>query len=104
VEVRSLPDAPGVGRTFGDRILFRDGTVCVYEEILGPSQVRPMHSHAPRLIVAVVDAEVRQRFSAGEVREERVPAGTVHWAAQVVTHEIGNTGATPFWALVVEHA
>ena len=36
VEVRSLPDAPGVTRTFGDKVLFRNDTVCVYEEILGP--------------------------------------------------------------------
>ena len=47
VEVRSLPDAPGVTRTFGDKVLFRNDTVCVYEEILGPAQVRRMHATRP---------------------------------------------------------
>lgn len=103
VELRSLPDAPGVTRTFGDRLLFDNETVRVYEEILGPSQVRPMHSHAPRLIVPLTDAHIAQRFPGGEVREERVPAGSVHWAAHVVTHEIRNVGLAPFWAICVEH-
>jgi hypothetical protein len=103
VELRSLPDAPGVTRTFGDRVLFDNETVCVYEEILGPSQVRSMHSHAPRLIIPLTDAHVGQRFPGGEVREDRIPAGSVHWAAHVVIHEIRNIGAAPFWAVVVEH-
>jgi len=56
VELRSLPDAPGVTRTFGDKTLFRNERVCVYEEILGPGQRRPMHSHAPRLIIPLTGA------------------------------------------------
>ena len=83
MEVRSLPDAPGVSRTFGDKILFRSETVCVYEEILGPAQVRPMHSHAPRLIVPLTGAHAAQRFPSGEAREDRFPAGGAHWAPQV---------------------
>jgi hypothetical protein len=104
VEVRALPDAPGVPRTFGDKVLFRNETVCVYEEILGPAQARPMHSHAPRLIVPLTGAHAAQRFPSGEAREDRFPAGGAHWAPQVMVHEIRNIGAAPFWAIVVEHA
>jgi hypothetical protein len=103
VDVRSLPDAPGMSRTFGDKILFENETVCVYEEILGPAQVRQMHSHAPRLILPLTDAHVAQRFPNGEAREDRFPAGGVHWAGHVMTHEIRNVGGEPFWAIVVEH-
>ena len=103
VDLRSLPDAPGVSRTFGDKILFRNETVCVYEEILGPAQARPMHSHAPRLIIPLTGAHATQRFPSGEAREDRFPAGGAHWAPQVMVHEIRNVGAAPFWAIVVEH-
>ena len=103
VEVRSLPDAPGVTRTFGDQVLFRNDTVCVYEEILGPAQVRWMHSHAPRLILPLTAAHAVQRLPSGEAREDRFPAGGVHWAPQVMVHEIRNVGSAPFWAIVIEH-
>ena len=103
VEVRSLPDAPGVARTFGDKMLFQNDTVSVYEEILGPTQVRRMHSHAPRLIIPLTGAHAVQRFPGGEAREDRFPAGGAHWAAHVVTHEIENVGDAPFWAICVEH-
>lgn len=104
VDVRALPDAPGVSRTFGDKVLFRNETVCVYEEILGPAQVRPMHSHAPRLIIPLTGAHAAQRFPGGDSREDRFPAGGAHWAPHVMTHEIRNIGDAPFWAIVVEHA
>ena len=103
VDVRALPDAPGVSRTFGDKVLFRNERVCVYEEILGPAQVRPMHSHAPRLIIPLTGAHAAQRFPDGEAREDRFPAGGAHWAPHVMTHEIRNVGDAPFWAIVVEH-
>jgi hypothetical protein len=104
IDVRVLPDAPGVSRTFGDKILFRSDTVCVYEEILGPGQLRPMHHHAPRLIVPLTGAHAAQRFPGGAAREDRFPAGGAHWAPHVMTHEIRNIGDAPFWAIVVEHA
>jgi hypothetical protein len=104
VDVRVLPDAPGLSRTFGDKILFRNETVCVYEEILGPAQARPMHSHAPRLIIPLTGAHAAQRFPGGDAREDRFPAGGAHWAPHVMTHEIRNIGSAPFWAIVVEHA
>ena len=103
VDVRSLPDAPGVSRTFGDKMLFQNETVCVYEEILGPTQVRRMHSHAPRLIIPLTGAHAVQRFPSGEPREDRFPAGGAHWAPQIMTHEIENVGDAPFWAICVEH-
>jgi hypothetical protein len=104
VELRRLPNAPGVARTFGDKLLFQDATVCAYEEILGFAQVRPMHSHAPRLIIPLTGAHVRQRFPSGEAREDRFPAGGAHWAPQLMVHEIRNIGDAPFWAICVEHA
>ena len=104
VDIRVLPGAPGVSRTFGDKVLFRNETVCVYEEILGPAQVRPMHSHAPRLIIPLTGAHAAQRFPGGDAREDRFPAGGAHWAPQVMIHEIRNIGDAPFWAIVVEHA
>jgi hypothetical protein len=85
-------------------MLFENATVRVYEEILGPGQVRRMHSHAPRLIIPLTGAYAAQRFPSGEAREDRFPAGGAHWMAQVVTHEIRNLGAEPFWAICVEHA
>jgi hypothetical protein len=103
VELRSLPNAPGVSRTFGDKMLFQSDAVCVYEEVLGPGQVRPMHSHAPRLIIPLTGAHARQRFPSGEAREDRFPAGGAHWAPQVMVHEIRNIGDAPFWAICVEH-
>jgi oxalate decarboxylase/phosphoglucose isomerase-like protein (cupin superfamily) len=30
-------------------------------------------------------------------------AGAVTWIAKVVTHEVLNIGAEPFWCVVVEH-
>ena len=104
VELRSLPNAPGVSRTFGDKMLFQTAAVCVYEEVLGPGQVRPMHSHAPRLIIPLSGAHARQRFPSGESREDRFPAGGAHWVPQVMVHEIRNIGDAPFWAICVEHA
>jgi hypothetical protein len=104
VELHSLPDAPGVTRTFGDKTLFRNATVCVYEEVLGPKQVRPMHSHAPRLIIPLTAAHAAQRFPSGEAREDKFPAGGAHWAPQVMVHEIRNVGDAPFWAICVERA
>jgi hypothetical protein len=104
VELRALPNAPGVARTFGDKMLFRTDTVCVYEEVLGPGQIRSMHSHAPRLIIPLTGAHARQRFPSGESREDRFPAGGAHWAPQVMVHEIRNIGDAPFWAICVEHA
>jgi hypothetical protein len=104
VELRALPDVPGVSRTFGDKVLFRNERVCVYEEILGPGQVRPMHSHAPRLIIPLTGAHAAQRFPGGEAREDRFPAGGAHWAPRVMVHEIRNIGDAPFWAIVVEHS
>jgi hypothetical protein len=104
VELRSLPDAPGVTRTFGDKTLFRNERVCVYEEILGPGQVRPMHSHAPRLIIPLMGAHAAQRFLDGASREDRFPAGGAHWAPGVMVHEIRNIGTAPFWAICVERA
>src|SRR5262245_7738090 len=104
VELGALPGAPGITRTFGDKMLFQDGTVCVYEEILGPGKVRAMHSHAPRLIIPLSGAHVAQRFPSGESREDRFPAGGAHWAPAVMVHEIRNVGAAPFWAICVEHA
>jgi hypothetical protein len=103
VELRSLPNAPGVSRTFGDKMLFLGDAVCVYEEVLGPGQVRPMHSHAPRLIIPLSGAHARQRFPSGESREDRFPAGGAHWAPQVMVHEISNIGDAPFWAICLEH-
>jgi hypothetical protein len=103
VELRSLPNAPGVSRTFGDKMLFQSDAVCVYEEVLGPGQVRTMHSHAPRLIIPLSGAHARQRFPSGEAREDRFPAGGAHWAPQVMVHEIRNIGDAPFWAICVEH-
>jgi hypothetical protein len=102
VDVRSLPGAPEVPRTFGDRMLFRNETVCVYEEIVGPGQLRRMHSHAPRLIIPLTGAHTVQRFPSSGPREDRFPAGGAHWMAQVVTHEIENVGDAPFWAICVE--
>ena len=104
VELRSLPDAPGVTRTFGDKVLFRNERVCVYEEILGPGQLRPMHSHAPRLIIPLTGAHAVQRFPDGASREDRFPAGGAHWAPGIMVHEIRNVGSAPFWAICVERA
>ena len=62
-----------------------------------------MHSHAPRLILPLTAAHAVQRFPSGEIREDRFPAGGVHWAPQVMVHEIRNIGSPPVWAIVVEH-
>jgi hypothetical protein len=76
----------------------------VYEEILGPGNARPMHSHAPRLIIPLTGAHAAQRFPNGDSREDRFPAGGAHWAPQIMVHEIRNIGDAPFWAICVEHA
>jgi hypothetical protein len=85
VELRSLPDAPGVTRTFGDRTLFRNERVCVYEEILGPGQARSMHSHAPRLIIPLTGAHAAQRFPDGAAARTGSPRAAPLDAAHRVT-------------------
>jgi hypothetical protein len=39
----------------------------------------------------------------GEKVEVKREAGSVTWLAKVVTHEVLNVGAKPFWGVVVEH-
>lgn len=103
VDVRKLPAAAaGLSRTFGDRLLYEQGDICVYEEIIGPSQVRPMHHHGPRLVLCLSDIDLRNTLPGGEKVEVKRTAGAVTWNPQVVTHEVFNVGAEPFWCVCVE--
>ena len=103
VEVRALPPAEGIARTFGDRVLVARDGICVYEEIIGPSQARSMHNHGPRLVICLSSLHTRNTLPGGEKVEMKVEAGFVVWIAEVVTHEVLNIGAEPFWCVVVEH-
>lgn len=102
IEVRALPPAT-VARTFGDRVLHAADGVCVYEEIIGPAQVRVMHNHGPRLVLCLSDIDLRNTLPGGEKIEVKRQAGAVTWNAGVVTHEVFNAGAEPFWCVCVEH-
>jgi len=103
VDVKSLPEA-GVSRTFGDRVLHKEGHICVYEEVIGPSQVRRMHNHGPRLVLCLSDIDLRNTLPDGNKLEVKRKAGAVTWNAAVVTHEVLNVAAEPFWCVCVEHA
>ena len=103
VEVRALPSAEGIARAFGDRVLLARDNVCVYEEIIGPSQIRLMHNHGPRLVICLSPLNTRNTLPGGEKVEVKREAGSVTWIAKVVTHEVLNIGAEPFWCVVVEH-
>ena len=103
VDVKRLPE-PGVSRTFGDRVLYKDGHTCVYEELIGPSQVRRMHNHGPRLVLCLSDLDLRNTLPDGGKLEVKRKAGVVTWNAAVVTHEVFNVAAAPFWCICVEHA
>jgi hypothetical protein len=103
VEVRALPPAEGIARTFGDRVLLSRDNLCVYEEIIGPSQSRVMHNHGPRLVICLSLLNTRNTLPGGEKFEVKREAGSVIWNAKVVTHEVLNIGAEPFWCVVVEH-
>jgi hypothetical protein len=103
VEVRALPPAEGIARTFGDRVLVARDGICVYEEIIGPSQARSMHNHGPRLVICLSSLHTRNTLPGGEKVEVKREAGSVIWNAKVVTHEVLNIGAEPFWCVVVEH-
>jgi hypothetical protein len=103
VEIRKLPAPPDLQRTFGDGIVFANSTVCVYEELLGPDEVRPMHHHAPRFVVALTDVSIHHKFGNGQEKDAtNVPGGTA-WIPTPTTHEVRNTGKRPFWAICVEH-
>ncbi len=103
VEVRALPDPGGVPRTFGDRTIFQTDGVCVYEEIIGPSHVRRLHNHGPRLVLCLSDIDLRNTLPGGERIEVRRQAGAVTWNGGVVTHEVLNVAPEPFWCICVEH-
>jgi hypothetical protein len=103
IEVKRLPDPGAVPRTFGDRVLHQAGGLCVYEEIIGPAQVRRMHNHGPRLVLCLSDIDLRNTLPGGEKIEVKRPAGAVTWNGAVVTHEVLNAGAEPFWCICVEH-
>jgi hypothetical protein len=102
VDVRALP-APGVARTFGDRVLWKTDAACIYEELIGPSQVRKMHNHGPRLVLCLSDIDLRNTLPSGEKVEVKRQAGAVTWNGAVVTHEVLNVGPGPFWCVCVEH-
>ena len=103
VEVRALPPAKGIARTFGDRVLLARDGICVYEEVIGPAQDRLMHNHGPRLVICLSFLNTRNTLPGGEKFEVKREAGSVTWIAKVVTHEVLNIGAEPFWCVVVEH-
>jgi len=103
VEARALPYPGGIARTFGDRVLFARDEICVYEEVIGPSQARLMHNHGPRLVVCLTSLNTRNTLPDGEKFEVHREEGSVTWIARVVTHEVMNIGAEPFWCVVVEH-
>ena len=103
VEVRALPPAEGIARAFGDRVLLARDNVCVYEEIIGPSQIRLMHNHGPRLVICLSPLNTRNTLPGGEKVEVKREAGSVSWNAKAVTHEVLNGGVEPFWCVVVEH-
>ncbi len=104
IDVKALPDAGGVSRTFGDRVLATHGDACVYEEIIGPSQVRRMHNHGPRLVLCLSDIDLRNTLPDGSKVDVKRKAGAVTWNAAVVTHEVFNVADAPFWCVCVEHA
>jgi len=103
VEVRTLPDPKGVARTYGDRVLHRGDGVSIYEELIGPSSVRRMHNHGPRLVLCLSDIDLRNTLPGGDKIEVKRAAGAVTWNAAVVTHEVLNVGPEPFWCVCVEH-
>ena len=103
VEVRALPEAQGVARTFGDRVLHQADGLCVYEEVIGPANVRRMHNHGPRLVLCLSDIDLRNTLPGGEKLEVKRKAGAVTWNAAVVTHEVLNVGPEPFWCVCFEH-
>jgi hypothetical protein len=103
VEVRALPAAEGIARTFGDRVLLTRNDICVYEEVIGPSQVRTMHNHGPRFVICLSPLHTRNTLPGGEKVEVNREAGHVVWNAKVMTHEVSNAGTEPFWCVVVEH-
>ncbi len=103
VEVRELPTAEGIARTLGDRVLLSREDVCVYEEIIGPAQVRVMHNHGPRLVICLSTLHTKNTLPGNEKMEVKREKGTVVWNAKVVTHEVMNAAAEPFWCVVVEH-
>jgi hypothetical protein len=103
VEVRALPPAEGIARTFGDRVLLTRNDICVYEEVIGPSQIRTMHNHGPRLVICLSPLHTRNTLPGGGKVEVNREAGHVVWNAKVMTHEVSNAGAEPFWCVVVEH-
>jgi hypothetical protein len=103
VEVRALPQPEGIARTFGDRVLLTRNNICVYEEVIGPSQIRTMHNHGPRLVIGLTPLHTRNTLPGGGKVEVNREAGHVVWNAKVMTHEVSNAGAEPFWCVVVEH-
>lgn len=104
VDIRDLPKVGRLERTFGDRVIWQDGQVCIYEEIIGPLQVRPMHNHGPRLVVCLSDIDLRNTLPGDKKVEVRRQAGAVTWNGAVITHEVFNVASEPFWCICIEHA
>jgi hypothetical protein len=104
VEVRNLVKPAGLGRTLGDRVLLQNELVAVYEEILAPSELRPMHHHGPRFVLSVTDIDLMTTLPSGEKRPAKRDAGYVSWTPAVVTHDVLNIAKQPFWCVCVEGA
>lgn len=104
-EVMTAPDgSPVVLGPVGQRIIFENEHVRVWEIILEPGEQQPWHRHRdPYLVVALAAADNRiDPFDGSQPRLVHEPLGGVVYREPGETHMLTNRGATRYHSRLIE--
>lgn len=87
----------------GQRILFENDHVRVWQVSLAPGESQPLHRHdRPYLVVAVSGAMNVVETAEGERIDAPEPTGSVVFREAGATHTLTNIGETTYVARLVE--
>ncbi|HET6214904.1 MAG TPA: cupin [Micromonosporaceae bacterium] len=94
-----MPDLAPVG----DRILFENDLVRVWQVRLGPGETQPLHRHDhPYLVVAVQGAMNVVETADGQRIDAPEPQGSVVFREPGATHMLTNIGETTYVGRLIE--
>ena len=85
------------------KLLVRNRRVKVWEMVLEPGEVYPLHRHRhPYLSIMLEDASVVMTDSRGRAEPLKVRKGDVVWRSRPEAHSVRNVGPTRFRNRLVE--